>query len=341
VGGGGASEGASTATITGAGSTWITRGDFALGDAGAARLVIEAGGKLESGHHGGQTRIVGGGAQEGELPAAAVVTGPGSSWNILRDFYVGRGTLDILNGGQVTSGGGGETGFDGPGEVTISGPDSTWEIQGRYSMARSGPVTTRIANGGLLSVTGIIESHQGGVLVLDGGRVEAQSISSDVEIRGSGTIQSDITSDGPTIIGSSAGLLTIAGDFTQTPTASLIMELAGRGGVAGVEFDRLVVQGDAILAGFIDVSLIDDFEPRLGDSFELIRYGSMQFANPGAQPELRLPALAPELAWHSSFGPQALTISVQAIPEPASFAIALAGLVVLFRLRRFGVRLRS
>lgn len=335
MGGGGSSEAASTATISGAGSVWISRGDFSLGDAGAARLVIEAGGKLESGHNGGQTTIVGAGGEEGEAPAAAVITGRGSSWNVLGDFYVGRGTLEILDGGRVTSG---PSYFEGLGTITLSGPESSWQIQGRYEMARNGPVTTRITNGGLLSVTGSIESRPGGVLIIDGGRVEAQSISSDVEIRGSGTIQSDVTSHGQTVVGSSAGLLTIGGDFTQTPTASLAMELAGHGGVAGVDFDRLVVQDVATLSGHIDVSPLGGFTPALGDSFELIRYGSFQFGNPdGLAPELRLPTLAPELGWQSNFGPNALTISVQAIPEPASLASVFIGVIVLFGIRRAGI----
>lgn len=334
-GGGGLSEAASTATVTGSGSTWVARGDFAIGDSGEAHLFIRDGGKVESGLAGGTTHIVGGGAEEGEAPSTVTVSGRGSAWDISGELYIGRGSLSVLDAGRVTSGGGGTTYLDGLGQVTVSGADSAWEIQGNYLMARNGPVSTRIANGGLLAVTGNIESRPGGVLQIDGGRVEAGQISSDVDIRGSGSIKADVTSQGTTIVGGSTGLLAIEGDFTQTPTGSLLMEIAGRGGVAGVDFDQLIVQDIATLSGMIDVSLADGFMPVVGDSFDLIRYGSLQFGNPGGVPaELNLPALDPQMAWHSNFGPEVFTISVQAIPEPSSLFLAGFGLLAAWRCRR-------
>ena len=326
VGAGGPSSGPSTATIEGTGSMWWVGGDFVIGDAGAARLFIQEGGKVESGHGGGATRLGGGGF--GAASATGIVSGQGSAWSILGEFSIDRGTLNITDGGRATSGGGGTSYLDGPGQVTISGADSTWEIQGRYLMARNGPVTTRIADGGLLSVSGDIESRSGGVLILNGGRVEAGSIGSDVQIRGDGVIDADVTSAGATIVGGSTGLLTIGGDFTQTPTASLLLELAGRGGVVGVDFDQLVVEDVATLSGSIDVSLLDNFRPALGDSFTLVRYGSVQFGNAGGvSPELRLPTLDSGLVWQPDFGPEALTISVQAVPEPTAALLAVVGLL--------------
>jgi T5SS/PEP-CTERM-associated repeat protein len=320
------------ATIEGTGSTWIVGGEFVIGDSGETRLHIEGGGRVESGHGGGATRIEGGGAEYGKPPSAVVVSGEGSTWDILGDFDIRRGTLSIVDGGHVTSGTNGDTDMDGPGEVTISGDDSKWEIEGRYQMASRGPVITRIAQGGLLSVSGNIASRPGGVLLLDGGRVEAQEISSDVEIRGSGTIQSDVFSSRETIVGNSTGMLAIDGNFTQTPMASLMIELAGNGGAAGVDFDQLLVTDTATLSGLIDVSLLDAFQPMTGDSFEIVRYGSVQFGNAGGMPpELRLPTLNSGLAWRSDFGTQALTVSVQAVPEPTSALLAVVGLLAAWR----------
>ncbi len=197
------------------------------------------------------------------------------------------------------------------------------------------PVFTRVANGGLLSVQTTLTGARESILELDGGRVEAAQIVTEGEIRGSGTIVADVTSRNKTVVGSSAGLLTINGDFIQTASASLAMEVAGGGGVAGVDYDQLIVRDVASFQGPIDVTLLSDFTPAKDDSFELIRYGSLQFGTPGVPPPLNLPQLTGELFWSSNFGPQALTITV--VPEPPSFPIlALCGLTlcVVWRLRR-------
>jgi hypothetical protein len=51
------------------------------------------------------------------------------------------------------------------------------------------------------------------------------------------------------------------------------VELASDGGVAGTDFDQLLVTGDATLDGVLDVSLIAPFTPTPGQSFEIIDVG--------------------------------------------------------------------
>ena len=73
------------------------------------------------------------------------------------------------------------------------------------------------------------------------------------------------------------GLLEISGDviagtaridsFIQSPTGTLDIKL---GDVIPGDFDALIVDGNAQLAGTLDVTLIDNFEPIFGNSFVVI-----------------------------------------------------------------------
>ncbi len=56
------------------------------------------------------------------------------------------------------------------------------------------------------------------------------------------------------------------GDFTQTAAGTLIVDL---GGILAGEFEVLSVEGDAALAGTLDIDLAGVFEPALGNSFEI------------------------------------------------------------------------
>jgi T5SS/PEP-CTERM-associated repeat protein len=68
--------------------------------------------------------------------------------------------------------------------------------------------------------------------------------------------------------GTSPGLATFGGNVHFGPLANLKIELGGL--EAGSQFDQLIIAGNAILDGTLDISLIDDFTLSLGDSFEII-----------------------------------------------------------------------
>ncbi len=324
---------ASTATVEGSGSKWIVHANLEIGDSGESHLFIRDGGHVTSGLNGDRTRIVAAGLERGEPPSTATVIGVGSAWDIHGDFSVasfGNASLKILNGGRVTSGIGGRTDLGGsatrPGSATVEGANSIWTIEGAFQMGVGDvPATMRVANGGLLSVGTTFFGGTRSVLELAGGSVEAAEIVMNGEIRGGGMIVADLTSQSRLAVGNSAGQLSIGGDFTQLAGASLAMELAGRGGVPGIDFDQLVVRDAALLRGRIDVTLLNNFAPAKGDSFNLIRYGSLQFATPGVPPPLNLPSLTGDLLWSSNFGPQALTITV--VPEPSTWILAAFALV--------------
>jgi T5SS/PEP-CTERM-associated repeat protein len=89
-----------------------------------------------------------------------VVDGVGSTWTIDNSLFVGldgTGHLSITNGGIVTVNGPfaliGETGSSN-GTVTVDGTGSTWTIANELDVGLEGTGTLKIANGGVVSVSG-------------------------------------------------------------------------------------------------------------------------------------------------------------------------------------------
>ena len=92
-------------------------------------------------------------------------------------------------------------------------------------------------------------------------------------LSGSGIIVGSLTNNGGYIApGHSAGTISVAGDFTQGPKGTLVVETAG-----GEEnqFDRLQVTGAANLGGNLDVRTINGYVPLPNDPFAPIGYGSV------------------------------------------------------------------
>ena len=69
---------------------------------------------------------------------------------------------------------------------------------------------------------------------------------------------------------SAINVLTIDGSYLQTADGTAVVDLWGDGGIAGVDFDQLVVTSDATLDGTLEVSLADGFEPDFGAEFPII-----------------------------------------------------------------------
>ena len=72
--------------------------------------------------------------------------------------------------------------------------------------------------------------------------------------------------------GNSPAVVSVEGNLAYGNASMLTIEL---GGLMEGEFDRLVVQGNVLLSGLINVVLIDGFTPSVGDSFEIIDVGKM------------------------------------------------------------------
>jgi len=99
------------------------------------------------------------------------------------------------------------------------------------------------------------------------------------------------------------------------------------GGVqAGIDYDLLQVDGEAVLEGTLEISLIDGFEPARGDVFDILEFNE---AVSGAFDEIVLPQLGRTLSWDASGLYTMGTVSV--VPEPAGVFLVAVGLLLFTR----------
>jgi hypothetical protein len=70
----------------------------------------------------------------------------------------------------------------------------------------------------------------------------------------------------------SAGTFSIQGTYSQGPSAQLDIEVGGY--AAGTGFDQVNISSQAILGGTLNIGLINGFSPNVGDSFQIMTYGS-------------------------------------------------------------------
>ena len=139
--------------------------------------------------------------------------------------------------------------------------------------------------------------------------------------------------------GNSVGTTTVYGDYTQAAAGALQIEIAGTGD-GGTDFDLVEVHGDTLLAGWLEVSLLDDFLPELGASFDVLHTsGTLDIA--GLQ--LTGDPPSPSFGWWEAAaiagsGGEGMILRLSAVPEPASLTMMLLAMGLLVARRQRGVR---
>jgi len=131
---------------------------------------------------------------------------------------------------------------------------------------------------------------------------------------GSGQISGDVNNSGGTISpGNSPGVMEVSGDFNQGENGTLSIELAGT--TVGGQYDLLSVGGTADLQGTLSLVLLDGFQPSVGDSFDILEFGSLS----GGFERIDLPALAGGLSWELGQLYESGTVTV--MPEPTTMGL--------------------
>lgn len=297
---------------------------------------IENGGILDTGNGGiqgadgrtGRVTVAGSGSQwhvgDGSIHDQLTV-GDGGELEIRNGGYVSSGRLSIA-GGTVTLGGGSplldandirvtENGLFNVGGNTLD--NGVRLNNGRLTLQGGAVTSANLRNGSRLSGHGDIDSVAlyTGSTVHGGTGANTLSLGS---LRGSGELTGNITAS---VVG--AGTYNQAGELsfenlTLTDGAFVDMELGGL--ERGVDYDALNIAGTGWLDGRLNISLLDEFNPLAGATFDLFDFDPLNVL--GEFDEILLPELGEGLLWDldSLYQNGAIAVASAAAPVPESAA---------------------
>jgi T5SS/PEP-CTERM-associated repeat protein len=336
------------ARVSGPGSSWSITNDLAIGhDRGEHnQLIIENNAVVSS----GQSYI--GGLLRG-CNYNTVTVSSGAQWNIGSELIVGLGSVGnqllIQNGGIVTSAGtqigqdfagnsayqnsvvlsGGGSKWINSGDLAFSGVASYLTITNGAEAVVSGGISLgdssnelNLEYGGKLTVgadfnasAGDFDFNAGSTLSVSGQLSGLAEVEFDRRLEAV-SVLGDLTVNGTFAPGNSPGESVINGALSMGSNGVLEMELGGY--LAGVDSDRLTVAGLCVLDGTLEISFINGFIPKNGDSFHLFDWQdwvSGEFA------EIDAPALGEGLQWDAANLYSTGYLNV--IPEPAVLSLLL------------------
>ncbi len=235
-----------------------------------------------------------------------------TTWSGAYDFYLNSavvlnnsGNFNIQNNQSL---------FDWNANNTINNSGTFTKVAGVGTSA----IGPKFKNSGVVSAQAGTMSFDNsftqtaGQLALNGGAVTCPTT---IQIQGgsvtgTGTINASLKSYGLVAPGNSPGLLIITGNYQQVATATLSIEIGGT--TAGSGFDRLDIGGTATLAGFLNVTLIDNFTPADQTTFQVLTYS----AKSGSFGTVNAPNFT------TSYSPANVTLTYVAPPTPTYTATA-------------------
>jgi hypothetical protein len=134
--------------------------------------------------------------------------------------------------------------------------------------------------------------------------------------------------------GDGPGILSVTGNFTQSSSGTLDIQIGGPD--AGTGFSQLNITGTAALGGTLDVSLLGGFTPSNGETFTILTSAGLNASMFSAYNGLQEGNVTFTVAYTP--GDVILdAIVISSVPEPASlvmFGIGIAGLGAYGAFRR-------
>ncbi|ACB74405.1 autotransporter-associated beta strand repeat-containing protein [Opitutus terrae] len=289
---------------------------------GSARYEVESGGTLKlfqpSNPDGSAATIVMNGG-------TLTTTNSVDSGTISLGSLAGTGTVNTGAASLVLGALGTSTTFSGSigtaASVTKVG-GGTWTLTGASTYAgattiSAGTVKINNASGSAFG-TGSVTVAEGATLT------------------GAGKFTGALSNLGTYAPGNSPALTTLS-SFTQGSTGTLALELGGL--TRGTGYDALDITGAATFGGTLTISLINDFNPATGATFNLFDWGSVT----GTFNTINLPTLATGLSWNldALYTAGEISVGASAIPEPSTYAAVLGAAALGFGLWRRGRQRRA
>jgi len=275
--------------VNGMGSQLLNSEDLFVGNGSQGTITIDQGGRVESenswlGFNTGATGIV-------DIMGTQSVLSISKLLSLGNSFATGSGTLSLLGNGNrvylgdaaeafgnalpnsevalIVSDAAGEaelalfnssvlnnqgnayvgTQSAGAGSVRINGPLASWNNTGELFLGNGGQGTLVLENGGSAEAAGGITIGNSGM------------------ISGDGAVTGNIINAGILSPGQSIGSISLQGDYEQASQGIFEVDLAA---AAANQFDTLIISGQAILGGTLDVEFSGMFAPVLGDRFEVL-----------------------------------------------------------------------
>jgi hypothetical protein len=193
------------------------------------------------------------------------------------DSLFQEGTRTLVNDGTISSNVAGNTTTITPTDVVNNGTlevvnGAVVDVQTASPLDNNGNVNVATAselllsngmdqNSGVTNVDGSITVGNGQVKV-NGGSVV-----------GKGVIHGNVSNVGGLIgPGHSPGKLTFDGDYTQSGSGKLLIEIAGY--LPGIDYDLLSIMGRANLGGSLEFRLLNGFQLQSGDRLRFLNYAS-------------------------------------------------------------------
>lgn len=242
------------------------------------------------------------------------------NWNLFGPVAVEEGTLRFAQGANIEVQ-----------DVTvvansideahalIEGAGTSLTVLGSFFVGTSSNSYVTIRDQATVTAEGTA-TIQSGSLTLDGGTLDNSSGSGITiaggMLQGTGDVIGNVLNQSRLAPGLSAGKLSVDGDYTQTINSRLLIELGGTSNInpLAFEYDLLSVTGTADLAGVLEVSLLEDYLPLAGDTFEIFTAASIE----GVFTTETLPTLA-GLDWNVEYTPTSVRLSVQNSPLPGDY----------------------
>jgi hypothetical protein len=160
--------------------------------------------------------------------------------------------------------------------TVVVGPGTTLFRGGAFPAPFQTSGTVSIASGGTFFVSDYTQT--GGATTVDGTLTARHDTVTPGSVflnggllNGGGTINGNVVNAAELEPGDSPGTLTINGNYTQTSAGVLDIEI---GGPAAGQYDRLVINGTASLAGTLNVVLLNGYVPGAGTSFGVLAFRS-------------------------------------------------------------------